>query len=91
LIFVALEVRFDPIEYNVPEGDQVSLTVRLNSPADREVTVDVSTTDGTASGRLHCYHTSIVCVWGLGKATTSHKMLLASKGYMFEEISKCGE
>ncbi len=45
----ALIVRFVPITYTVLEGEMVTLTAELNTPADREVSVLVFTGDVTAS------------------------------------------
>ena len=46
----ALMVQFDPIVYNVEEGGTASLRAVLNVPADRDVSVDFITSDGTATG-----------------------------------------
>ena len=45
-----LTVQFDPTSYFAAEGDRVSLTAVLSFAADRDVTVDVSTVDGSATG-----------------------------------------
>ena len=46
----ALSVQFNPDVYSVDEGGQVVFMVELSSPADREVTVDFTTVDGSATG-----------------------------------------
>ena len=44
-------VVFDPISYNVSEGDgEVTLTLRANSTASFDYTVQVDTSDGSATG-----------------------------------------
>ena len=46
----ALSVQFNPDVYSVNEGEQVVFMVELSSPADREVTVQFATVDGSAMG-----------------------------------------
>ena len=46
-----LMVQFDLTSYSVTEGEQASLTAVLSFAADRDVTVDVSTVDGSAIGK----------------------------------------
>jgi hypothetical protein len=41
-------VQFDPTNYAVTEGNQASITAVLSNPADRDILVAFSTTDGTA-------------------------------------------
>ena len=43
-------VRFEPIAYNVNEGEQAVLRVVLSLIADRDVTVDLTTSDRSAAG-----------------------------------------
>ena len=54
-------MQFDPAIYSVNEGDQVVFMLELSSPADRAVTVDFTTVDGSAmSTSLYpCRHTCI--------------------------------
>ena len=51
LLSAVLAVQFDPTSYSVTEGDQASLTAVLSFAASRDVTVDVSTVDGSATGK----------------------------------------
>ena len=46
-------VRFDPEEYAVVEGEAAHLRIILTEPSTMEVTVMLSTQDGTASGEEH--------------------------------------
>ena len=47
----SLEVVFDPISYNVSESDgEVTLTLRASSTASFDYTVQVDTSDGSATG-----------------------------------------
>ncbi len=49
---------FDPTTYTVAEGGSVTSTVRLSVPSTREITVDVSSSSGTASGLcMHIFST----------------------------------
>ena len=49
----SIEVVFDPISYNVSEGDgEVTLTLRANSTASFDYTVRVDTSDGSAIGGI---------------------------------------
>ena len=49
----SVEVVFDPISYNVSEGDgEVTLTLRANSTASFDYTVQVDTSDGSATGEI---------------------------------------
>jgi len=43
-------VSFDPDSYTVNEGGSAMVRVTLSSPSEEEVTVQVSTTGGTATG-----------------------------------------
>ena len=43
-------MRFDPATYSTNEGEQVGFTIVLSSSADRDVTVDFTTVDGSAKG-----------------------------------------
>ena len=53
----SVEVVFDPISYNVSESDgEVNLTLRANSTASFDYTVQVDTSDGSATG-------GIICTW----------------------------
>ena len=47
-----LEVQFDKVGDSIKEGSQVSLTAVLTFPADRDVTVDISTNEGSAIGKF---------------------------------------
>ena len=47
---VALVINFNPSGYSGSEGESVTLMAMLNRPADREITVTVTTQDGTAQG-----------------------------------------
>ncbi len=44
-------MQFAPISYTVVEGETASLTAVLNFAADRDVTVDFATNDGSALGQ----------------------------------------
>ena len=49
----SVEVVFDPISYNVSESDgEVTLTLRANSTASFDYTVQVDTSDGSAIGEI---------------------------------------
>ena len=41
---------FDPTIYSVTEGEQIELMVVLNRPSDYDVTVQLNTSDGRATG-----------------------------------------
>ena len=43
-------MEFDPPTYSVDEGVQVEFMIRLSTPADRDVTVDFTTVDDSATG-----------------------------------------
>jgi hypothetical protein len=45
-------VSFIPTDYTVTEGNQVSITAFLTVPADRDLTIDFTTSDGTAIGMI---------------------------------------
>lgn len=45
-----LTVNFNPVTYMIVEGGNAVLNAILNSPANREVTVQVRTVAGTATG-----------------------------------------
>ena len=49
---IPAEVQFDPILYDTIEGTNVRLRIVLTEPSRRDVTVDVSTQDGTALGMI---------------------------------------
>ena len=49
--FVVVMINFDPITYNVNEGDTANLTVRLSVPSAVQVTVDIATIPGSATGQ----------------------------------------
>ena len=44
-------VQFNPVSYAVTEGEQAAVTAVLNFVADRNVTVDFTTSDGSALGK----------------------------------------
>lgn len=50
LPLVVLTVQFDPVNYDVIEGEQASLVAVLSFAADRPVTVDFATNDDSATG-----------------------------------------
>ena len=57
-----VNINFNPTEYTHTEGDSpsfVTLMVELSSSSDREVTVDVVTSDGTAIGQSEAFLGSI--------------------------------
>ena len=45
-----LIVDFNPTTYSVTEGDQAELMVVLNRPSDHDVTIQLTTSDGRATG-----------------------------------------
>ena len=47
-----LVVEFDPVTYSVNEGERAFIVAVLNFAADRDVTVDFATSDGSAQGDL---------------------------------------
>ena len=51
-VFPALEVNFDPDSYTVNEGESTQLTLELSSPADRQVSVDVTLNPDSAIGKI---------------------------------------
>ena len=48
---IDLSVRFVPATYMVQEGASENLIAQLNRRADREVTIQLDTSDGSASGK----------------------------------------
>ena len=47
-----MEIGFSEVTYNVIEGANETATVAvMNGPPDRDITVSLSTVDGTATGR----------------------------------------
>ena len=50
---IVLMVELDPVEYTVAEGESASLTAVLNFVADRDVSVDLITQNGTAEGETN--------------------------------------
>ena len=52
--FSALTVQFEPADYLVTEGEQVAILVVLSDSADREVTVQFTTVDDSATGNYAC-------------------------------------
>ncbi len=50
---VRVGVGFEPVVYNVSEGEMAMLRVILNTTADQTVTVFLLTQDGSATGKLH--------------------------------------
>ena len=50
LFLTDLFVNFDPTTYSVTEGDLAELMVVLNRPSDHDVTVELTTSDGRATG-----------------------------------------
>ena len=48
---IDLSVQFVPATYMVQEGASENLIAQLNRRADREVTVQLDTSDGSASGK----------------------------------------
>lgn len=59
-VAVFVGIGFNPLVYNVSEGDTVMLRVVLNTTTDRIITVDISTQAGTAEGRLH-FSSALYC------------------------------
>ena len=57
---VDLMVEFDPAIYSGIEGEQVSIIVVLNIMADRDVTVNFNTINGSATGKFLLYTYSLV-------------------------------
>ena len=51
-VFPALEVNFDPDSYTVNEGESTQLTLELSSPADRQVSIDVTLNPDSAIGKI---------------------------------------
>ena len=47
-----LQVQFDSVSYTVDEGNETIITALLNFIADRDVTVDFTATDQSATGNL---------------------------------------
>ena len=47
---LVLMVQFDPVTYSVTQGEQAFIIAVLNFAADRDVTVDFATSDGSAEG-----------------------------------------
>ena len=52
ILFSVIEavVQFDPIVYDVDEGETARLRIVLSEPSNQDVTVEVTTQDGTALG-----------------------------------------
>ena len=50
LFLTDLFVNFDPTTYSVTEGDLAELMVVLNRPSDHDVTLQLTTSDGRATG-----------------------------------------
>ena len=48
LVFVAVNVQFNPVVYTASEGSSDQLIVILNVASTQELTVDIDTMDGTA-------------------------------------------
>ena len=49
--FVELTVEFEPDSYSVNEGSQVEFVLVLSGVADRDVTVEFTTVDDSATGK----------------------------------------
>ena len=52
IVTVVVGVGFDPVAYNVSEGEVAMLRVTLTATTDRTITVDLLTQSGTARGKL---------------------------------------
>ena len=52
-IIVHVGVGFDPVVYNVSEGEMAMLRVILNTTIDQTITVFLQTQDGSAIGKLY--------------------------------------
>ena len=52
IFLTALTVQFNPVTDRRTEGDQSILSVVLNRPSQVEVTVDFTTRDGSATGKV---------------------------------------
>ena len=52
-IIVHVGVGFDPVVYNVSEGEMAMLRVILNTTIDQTITVFLLTQDGSAIGKLY--------------------------------------
>ena len=50
-----LVAQFDPTTYTVSEGTAINILITLSFVADRDVTVDFATVDGTAIGEHNDY------------------------------------
>ena len=57
-IIVRIGVSFDPVVYNVSEGEMAMLRVILNTTTDQTITVFLLTQDGSAIGKLYTIHLS---------------------------------
>lgn len=57
IVLVVVTVMFDPDTYTVKEGESIMATVVLSQPSVRPVSVDVTSSSGTATGTeiLSCY------------------------------------
>ncbi len=54
LVFVAVNVQFNPVAYTINEGSSDDVIVVLNIASTRDLTVEIDTMDGTAmSGCKH--------------------------------------
>ena len=51
-----MTVQFDPASYSVTEGGQAELVLVLSGPADRDVTVQFTTVDDSAVGKVTDIH-----------------------------------
>jgi hypothetical protein len=61
-ICLVLEVQFQPATYSVTEGDQVNLTVLLNFDAIVDVMVDISSSNGLATGERYEHDYCCMCL-----------------------------
>ena len=52
-IIVHIGVGFDPVVYNISEGEMAMLRVILNTTIDQTITVFLQTQDGSAIGKLY--------------------------------------
>lgn len=52
-------VRFQPVTYTVTEGEQAFIMAVLNFVADRDVNVDFTTSDDSATGMVY-YQSQII-------------------------------
>ena len=70
-----MTVEFDPAIYSVNEGEQVSVSVILNFIADRDVTVNLATSDGSATG------TTLFILTSLLQSNSSPDFITAGSDY----------